>query len=237
MQAVAAQQLEADVRAGIAEAAKLTDKAEAVKRYKGLLGRVEADKNLPDDRRAALKRVLQDRIRLAETSGRRRTAGPKAARSSPKAPRRSRPRRRPGRHRQDQGSDRRHRHAESPGQTGRGPAQGRELLQKNPDNVGVQVLNGISASANGLAEAAVGPQRNRRTGGVAMRDVDKIGHGRRSATLNSAAERKLVRANGCKRYGQSAEDKAILEALAAPIKVEFKSDSLPGRDGLLVKRR
>ena len=33
-----------------------------------MLQRVEADTNLPEDPRAGLKRVLQDRIRLAETA-------------------------------------------------------------------------------------------------------------------------------------------------------------------------
>src|SRR5947208_7913576 len=68
LQAVAGQQLEADVRLGLAEGSRLSDKAEAAKRYKGLLQRVESDTNLPDDRRAGLKRVLQDRIRIAETA-------------------------------------------------------------------------------------------------------------------------------------------------------------------------
>src|SRR5438105_10070231 len=68
LQAVAVQQVEADVRLGLSEASRLTDKAAAVARYKGLLAKVEEDKNLPDDRKATLKRVLQDRIRIAETT-------------------------------------------------------------------------------------------------------------------------------------------------------------------------
>src|SRR3954454_21944779 len=62
LQAVAVQQVEADVRLGLSEASRLTDKAAAVARYKGLLQKVEEQKDLPDDRKATLKRVLQDRI-------------------------------------------------------------------------------------------------------------------------------------------------------------------------------
>ena len=55
LQAVASQQVEADIRLGLSEASRLADKDQAVVKYKQLLQRVEEDKNLSEDRKATLK--------------------------------------------------------------------------------------------------------------------------------------------------------------------------------------
>jgi hypothetical protein len=228
-QAIAVQQLEAEVRAGMQEAAKLTDKAEAVKRYQALAQRVQDDKNLPDDRRAALKHVLQDRIKLAEVEA----ATPDAALTK--------------KHVQfAEGSPAKagNAKAEPPADAGKikegiakvdslaqqgkqAEAQkaAKELLAKYPDTVSVQILNGISTSAEALAEAqAVRVETDRRRL-VAMRDVDRsamapVRDFEFPSNWKQLSERRL------KAYGMSAEDKAVLESLAAPIKIEFKGTRL-----------
>jgi hypothetical protein len=66
--AVAAQMVEADTRAALGEAAKLTksDPAEAVRRLKAAVAALESDAALPESRRAVLTRVVRDRLRVAE---------------------------------------------------------------------------------------------------------------------------------------------------------------------------
>ncbi len=65
---IKAQKLEADVRAAVSEAAKLatTNPVAAAERLRKVLDDVEADTVLTRTRRDVLKRMLQDRIRLAE---------------------------------------------------------------------------------------------------------------------------------------------------------------------------
>ena len=225
LQAVADQQLEADVRAGMAEAAKLSDKAEAVKRYKGLLQRVEEDKNLPADRRSALKRVLQDRIRLAETTAatdeapaKTRTQFAEGAPAKPAKPVAA-----------DAGKIKEAIAAISTlnqqGKQADAQRQAGELLKKYPDDVAVQILNGVSATAASLAEVQTTRLEAERRQVVASHDMDRsamapVRDYELPGNWKELSERRL------KAYGLSTEDKAILDALAAPIKVEFKSSKL-----------
>jgi hypothetical protein len=67
---VAAQKAEADVRLSVRTAARLaaTDPTKAVERLKEAVKQVEDAPGLSDGRRASLKRMLQDRIRVTETA-------------------------------------------------------------------------------------------------------------------------------------------------------------------------
>src|SRR5207249_2455718 len=64
---VAAQKVEADLRAGLREVERLTssDPAKALQRLQLLLTRLEDDTALSDARRETLKRMVKDRIRVA----------------------------------------------------------------------------------------------------------------------------------------------------------------------------
>jgi hypothetical protein len=225
LQAVADQQLESEVRSSMAEAARLNDKAEVVNRYKGLLQRVEADTNLPEDRRAGLKRVLQDRIRMAETAvavkqdeapaGKSRT---QFAEGSPARPATV----------ATPADDAKVKQAianiavlNAQGKRAEAQRQARDLLQKNPDNVSVQVLNGISTALTSQADAtAVRNETERRRVGVALGEAKSFVAA--TSDLEFGADWKKISEERLKKYGQSAEDKALLETLSAPMKVEFK---------------
>jgi hypothetical protein len=225
LQAVAGQQLESDVRTGLAEGNRLADKAEAVKRYKALLQRVEADTTLPEDRRAGLKRTLQDRIRLAETAaavnkddspaGKGRTQfaeGPPAKAATATTP----------------ADDAEIKKAiagiavmNAQGKRADAQRQAQELLRKHPDNVSVQVLNGISTSFTSQADAAaVRNQTERGRVGVALGEARSFVPA--TNDLEFGPDWKRISEERLKKYGQSAEDKALLETLSAPMKVEFK---------------
>ncbi len=225
LQAVAAQQAEADVRQALADAARLTDKAQAAERYKALLKRVEDDKTLPDDRRAALKRVVQDRIRIAETADAKDDAAPAKPRTqfaeaaAPAKPAAA----------ADGLSVKDGLAAvtalNQQGKRDEAQKAARELLQKHPDDVAVQVLNGISTTAASLGAAdAVRTERDQRRV-VAMRDMDKsfappVGDVEFPKDWKAKSEQRL------KSYGPSPEEKAVLEALAKPIKAEFRNSKL-----------
>src|SRR5262245_49593219 len=73
--AVAAQQLENEVREAVTDAQKLlpTDPAAAAAKLRRALAKVEDDKFLSETRRTALKRDLKDRILLADATASRRT--------------------------------------------------------------------------------------------------------------------------------------------------------------------
>lgn len=221
-QAVAGQQLEAEVRTGLAEGSRLADKAEAVNRYRGLLQRVEADTNLPEDRRAGLKRVLQDRIRIAETAlaadkGRTQFAeGVPAKPAGETAP-------------ADAGKIKEAiagiATLNAQGNRAEAQRQARELLQKHPDNVPVQVLNGVSTSFDSkTAATALRTDTERRRVG-AMLDVNKSAMAS-TGDLEFGADWKRISEERLKKYGQKAEDKALLETLSAPITVDFKGSRL-----------
>ncbi|HEX4589016.1 MAG TPA: hypothetical protein VH120_03745, partial [Gemmataceae bacterium] len=108
------------------------------------------------------------------------------------------------------------------GKSAEAQTKAQELLQKNPDNVAAQILNGISATAKSLEEAqAVAAETDHRRL-LAMREVDKSAMPAVRDMEFPAFWRKLSDER-LKRYGMSPEDKAILETLSAPIKVEFKS--------------
>jgi hypothetical protein len=220
MQAVAGQQLEADVRTGMAEAAKLTDKAETIKRYKALLTRVEEDKNLPEDRRLAMKRTLDERIHLAETAVatepvKTRTqfaegAGPKPSATAPA----------------DEAKIKDGiatvATLNRQGKTAEAQKHAQDLLKKYPANVEVQVLNGINSTAEGIAAADAVRIEGEKRWALAMRDVDKSAQAP-IGDIEFGPDWKKVSADRLKRYGMSEEDKAMLKALSAPITVELKS--------------
>lgn len=228
LQSVAMQQLEADVRLGLSEASRMSDKSEAIAKYKALLGRVESENLLPADRRATLKRVLKDRIRIAETAAavekeKVDDAAPKvktqfaegaAAHAAPSP----------------ESADvkeglanvaelkRQNKQAEA----GR---KAQELLQKYPDNVAVRVLNGESTLATNLDEAsAIRVEKENRTV-LAMRDMDRsslppIGDVEFPKDWKERSERRL------RSIGLSPDERALLQTLEQPVQVEFKSSRL-----------
>src|SRR5436853_2541605 len=67
---VVAQKMEADVRAALREAQRLSasDPDKAIERLKRILATLEGDTSLPESRRDALVRMIQDRIRVTEAA-------------------------------------------------------------------------------------------------------------------------------------------------------------------------
>ena len=92
------------------------------------------------------------------------------------------------------------------------------MLQKYPDNLSVQVLNGIGTSANSMAEATTvrTETENRRV--LAMRDMDKSARAPVGDLEFGADWAKLSEEQKAGNTVQkAAEDKAILEAAGAAL--------------------
>jgi hypothetical protein len=225
MQIVAAQQIEAEVRLGLADANRLaaSDRPQAVEKYKQLLTQLQNDKALTEERRTALVRQVQDRLRAAEANA---VADDAAARKAASdAARQAAADQKSAEHaRVKQGIDavaglRRE------GKFGEAQRQARELLQNYPDNVAVKVLNGISTAADAAgAEQAVRQEKDQRLVGV-MRDNDRaalppVGDIEFPKDWREKSERRL------KSTRLSEEELRVLQALAKPIPADFKSAKL-----------
>lgn len=220
LQAVAVQQVEAEVRLGLSEGSRLTDKGEAVARYRKLLARVEESKDLPDDCKAALKRVLTDRIRIAETAADAKDDAPKV-----------RPQFAEGTAAKPQAaadaSDVKAGIASvaalnKQGKQADAQKAARELLAKHPDDVAVNILNGISTTATSLKETDAVRVEKERGGLYAMRDIDRAA-APPTGDVTFPPDWKEKSARRLKNYGLTPDEKAMMQALSAPIQFEFKN--------------
>jgi hypothetical protein len=98
----------------------------------------------------------------------------------------------------------------------------RELLAKHPDDVAVNILNGVSTTAASLKEIDAVRVEKERGGLYAMRDIDRsaappTGDITFPKDWKEKSERRL------KTYGLTADEKAMLKTLSDPIQFEFKN--------------
>jgi hypothetical protein len=227
LQQVAAQKVEADTRLALAEAARLvtTDRPQAVEKYKQLLALLKNDQSLTEERRATLIRVVQDRIRVTESSApaadeaTAKTAQDEAARQPAT-----------GQKAEDQAKVKQDITAvaalRKEGKIAEAQRQAQELLKNHPDNVAVQVLNGISVAADSANDLQAVRKQMEQGRVATMRDME------RSLTmipLNGDVEfpkdwkEKTERR---RKAGLSEEEVRVLRALAKPIPVELKGSKL-----------
>jgi hypothetical protein len=227
LQQVAAQQTEADVRLGLADAARLaaTDRTKAVEKYKQLLVRLQADQTLAEDRRATLTRVVQDRIRVTEAAA--------VAAAEQDAVRKAKEAAAQRGDAEQQAADQARiketmaaiAALRGEGKLAEAQKQARELLQNHPDNVTVQVLNGVSSAANTVMDDAALRKEKEERRVVAIRDLE------RSATMPNGdiefpKDWKEKTERRRRATALSAEEVEILQALARPVTVEFKNSKL-----------
>lgn len=210
---VASQKIEADVRAALRDA--LADPARAVERLRRRLAELEEDTVLPEKRRAALVRMLKDRIRVAQAPAEPDTGASAVHREAARrrlaeAERARQPR---DKVRSPQPAD----HPEEAGPPTRVPAP------VNADDPAAQGANRVRAEADRLStERRLQRQRERGTAALA-RDFDQ-------SVLPPVGDVDYpkdwaVRSQRRKRYSSTpltTKEKAILGALAAPVTVHFK---------------
>jgi hypothetical protein len=227
LQQVAAQQTEADARLILADAAHLaaTDRAKAIEKYKQLLVRLKADQTLAEDRRAMLVRVVNDRIRVTEaeaTAAAEKEAVRKAKEDA-------------AQHGDaDLQAVERAKIKETitaitalrgEGKVAEAQRQAKELLKNHPENVAVQVLNGVSTAADTIGDNDALRKEKEQRRVVAIRDME------RSATMPSGdiefpKDWKEKTERRRKATALSKEEVEMLQALARPVSVEFKNSKL-----------
>jgi hypothetical protein len=225
LQKVAAQQVEAEVKLSLADAARLaaTDRPKAVEKFKQILTALQNDKALTDDRRTVLTRLVQDRLRATEAAA---AAEDEAARKAEdEADRRDEIDRQAAEQAKIKQGIAAVVELRKEGKTAEAQKQAQELLKNHPDNLAVKVLNGIN-TANDVfgAEQALRLEKEQRRV-AAIRDMERSAMGPAGdiefpKDWREKSERRL------KAIGLSEEERRVLQALAKPIPAEFKSAKL-----------
>src|SRR5205823_3978597 len=177
MREVAVRQVEADVRLALSEAGRTaeTDRPKAIEQYKAILKKLDADNLLAEERKAALARVVQDRIRVAEagSAGDAETAAERKAREAiEKLQKLNAEKETADRAKIKSGIDA-VAALKKEGKIAEAAKQAKELLKQYPDDLSVQVLNGISSAENQIKDAkAVQTEKDDRRV-AAIRDIDR----------------------------------------------------------------
>jgi hypothetical protein len=229
LQEVAGRQIEAEVRLALSEAGRLveTDRPQALERYQTLLKKLESDSVLTDERKATFVRVVQDRIRVAEAA-----AASDAETAAERKAREAIEKLQKITAEKDQ-AERTKIKAEmetiaglrKEGKLAEAARQAKDLLKQHPDDLGVQVLNGISSKDAQIqdAKAVMTDTADRRL--AAMRDLDKsmiVPNG----DIEFPKDWKEKTARRMKSQQLSPVEMKILQALDQPISVEFKGSRL-----------
>ncbi len=221
MNEIAGQKIESDIRSTLREAQRLTptDPAQAVERLQSALARLTDDTALLQPRREALKRMLQDRIRVTETEGKNATA--KDADKAQDTARRATDERRNA----DQARLARIlgniKLLQTEGKTEEAGRQAEELARQHPNNPAAQAVSRTTSVAEQLASARrLQDERERRLLGV-TREID------RSATppvndMDFPKDWKERTKNRTATVPLTAKEKVILQALDAPVSVNFR---------------
>lgn len=229
MQEIASRQIEAEVRLALNEAGRLaeTDRPKAIERYKAALTAVRTNSVLTDERKATMIRVLEDRIRVAESDVVKdeETAAERKAKEAIEKLRKLTE--------EKEAADRARIKSEidtiaglkKEGKLADAARQSKDLLRQFPDNVAVQVLNGISSKDFQIddAKAVQSETADRRL--LAMRDLDRsmiVPNG----DIEYPKDWKEKSARRLKSQQLSPAEMRIMQALAQPINVEFKGSRL-----------
>jgi len=214
---VQSQKTEADIRAVLSEAQRLTatDRALALEKLRGVLAKLDDDNALTAKRKETLTRVLKDRIRVTELAER--------SRDTEKSPA-LRPKQEDQKDSQKDELQRSLDHIRTLRRDGKmeeANQAAKELLKKYPSNTAVQTAARTASAAEFLANSRSIRNDSRQRTAAVSRDID------RSATPSAGdiefpkdfQERTKNRAA----VNTSAKEKAILKALNTTVTVDFKN--------------
>jgi hypothetical protein len=229
LQEVAQRQVEAEVRLGLSEAARLaeTDRPKAVERLQTILKKVEADTALTEERKATLTRVVQDRIRIAEAAAVNdaESAAERKAREAIAKLQKISADKEDANHAKVKSAIDDIVNLRKENKLADAARQAKELLKQFPDDVAVQVLNGISSKGFAIEEAKSVVQETADRRLLAMRDMDRsmiVPNG----DIEYPKDWKEKTARRTKAQQLSPAEMKVLQALSQPISVEFKGSRL-----------
>ncbi len=221
--AVAAQQFENEIRDAIAEAARVarTDPAKAAEVLKKALGRVEDDAVLSAARRDALKRDLQERLRVADADARR-PAGADGAKTAAAAGQKAEQERQAAEQEKINRTLANIRALQGEGRNDEAARQAADLAARYPDNPAAQTAGRATAIADRVIEGRRLQSESERRMVAAFRDVDKSAMpplGDIEYDPVRWREISKMRKTGPK---LTETEKAILNALNSPITLDLK---------------
>jgi general secretion pathway protein D len=227
LQQVATQQTEAEVRLALADAARLAvgDRARAVEKYKQVLQRLERDQTLTPDRRTTLVRVVQDRIRVTEAEAVAAAESDATRRAKEEAAQRGDADKQAAERAKIKATIAAIAGLRGEGKVAEAQRQAKELLKDHPDDLTVQVLNGVSTAADAVAENDALRKEKEQRRVVAIRDLE------RSATMPNGdiefpKDWKEKTERRRKATGLSEDEVRVLQALARPLNAEFRNSKL-----------
>jgi hypothetical protein len=229
MNQVAVLQVEADTKLALRDAERLAaaEPAKAVEKLQQLLATLEADQNLTPERRDTLVRVVKDRIRVAQAATDKAAVAAEEAkaRGVAEVARKADDDKLAAEAAQIKAGLTAIAQLRKDGKTAEANQKVRELYEKHPQDIAVQILNGVNTMTNELA-AAVEVRKEKEAGVLhAMRDID------RSAIIpkgdiefpkdwKEKTERRL------KGQRLSEEEIKVLQALNSTMKPEFRGSRL-----------
>jgi hypothetical protein len=226
---VAAQKAEADVRTALREAQRLTqaDPVKAGDRLKKALAALERDTALPEARREALKRMLQDRIRGAEADadGAAAAAIDRDEKQTQAGAKRAADERRRADVEKVRQKQAEIRDLQKEGRTEEASRKADEFAQQRPDNPSAQATSQTSSAADRAAAARKLQADAERGRMAAIRDIDRaliIPKGEIEFPTDWK-ERTKGRNTGVQ---LTAKEKALVQALNTPISVSFRGSRL-----------
>jgi hypothetical protein len=229
MNQVAVLQVEADTKLALRDAERLAaaEPAKAVEKLQQLLATLEVDQKLAAERRDTLVRVVKDRIRVAQASTDKAAVAAEEAKARAVADvaRKAEDDKLAAESAQVKAGLTSIAQLRKEGKTAEANQKVRELLEQHPQNVAVQVLNGVNTLTNELA-AAVEVRKEKEDGVLhAMRDIDRAailpkGDIEFPKDWKEKTERRL------KGQRLSEEEIKILHALNSTMKPEFRNSRL-----------
>jgi hypothetical protein len=215
---VQSQKTEADIRAVLSEAQRLTatDPALALEKLRGALAKLDDDNALTAKRKETLTRVLKDRIRVTELAERSQDSAEKSPALRPKQEDQKDSQKDELQHSLDH-----IRTLRKDGKMEEANQAAKELLKKYPSNTAAQTAARTAAAAEFLANSRSIRNDSRQRTAAVSRDID------RSATPSNGdvefpkdfQERTKNRAA----VNTTAKEKAILKALNTTVTVDFKN--------------
>src|SRR5262245_26173540 len=229
MNQVAVLQVEADTKLALRDAERLAaaEPAKAVEKLQQLLVTLEADQKLSPERRDTLVRVVKDRIRVAQAATEKAAVEAEAAkaRAVAEVARKADDDRLAAESAQAKAGIKAIAQVRKDGKVAEANQKVHELFEKHPQDVAVQILNGVNTMTNELA-AAVEVRKEKEAGVLhAMRDIDRAavlpkGDIEFPKDWKEKTDRRL------KGQRLSDEEIKILQALNSTMKPEFRGSRL-----------
>ncbi len=228
---VAQQKAEADFRAALVEMNKLenANPARAAERLKKMLTVLDEDTVLQPAKREAWKRVLKDRIRIAEAGAERATrqADEKAVSDVKKDDRRMKEEQKARDEEQMKRDLKEVRELQKAGRTDEAASRAADLSRRYPESPAAAAAGQITSRGNALRQYRLVKAEKENGWTLALMDVDRSSVLPKDPDYNFPSPEKWREITKMRTKSRATErEKAILKALESPVSVKFEGSTL-----------